>query len=287
MNFARRTWIYLWIVAAFASCDRYPQLTPDELGTTFTPTDSTSSSDIPIYTYEIVNTYPHDSTSFTQGLVYHQGVLYEGTGQQPYFSPGSSANGIATLRKVAIETGEVLQSLQMDRQHFGEGIAILGDEIVQLTWKSQIGFVYDLETFQVKREFIYRTEGWGITHDGSRFVMSDGTFSLYFRDQSLNEIGRVDVRDNRGFVTRLNELEFIKGEIWANVWGTDLIARINALTGRVIGWIDLTGLLSDADSSGDPDAVLNGIAYDAENDRIFVTGKLWPKLFEIRVKLKE
>jgi glutamine cyclotransferase len=204
--------------------------------------------------------------------------LYEGTG----------LNGRSTLRKIALEGGEVLRSIQLSSLHFGEGIAILDDEIVQLTWTSRIGFVYDLESFQLKREFVYTSEGWGITHDGFRYIMSDGTFSLYFRDsQSLNEIGRVDVRDDRGFVWGLNELESVKGEIYANVYLTDWIVRINALTGRVIGWIDLTGLLPDDERPNDSGAVLNGIAYDAETDRLFVTGKLWPKLFEIRLKLKE
>jgi glutamine cyclotransferase len=271
VHLVRQTGLCLLLIAAVASCERYPHFSPDQLGTTFTPTDSTTSDDIPIYTYEIVNAYPHDSNSFTQGLVYRNGFLYEGTGQYPYFAPGNPNNGLATLRKVALETGEILQSHQLDQLHFGEGVAILGDEIVQLTWLSQLGIVYDLETFQPKREFVYGTEGWGITHDGFRYIMSDGTASLYFRDsQSLNEIGRVEVRDNRGLV-----------------WQTDLIARINALTGRVIGWIDLTGLLPDDERPNNSSAVLNGIAYDAESDRLFVTGKLWPKLFEIRLKLKE
>lgn len=284
MTFARSTWIPVLVLALLASCERYPHFNPDELGTTFTPTDSTNLAEIPTYTFEVVNAYPHDPGSFTQGLVYHNGFLYEGTGQSPYFGPGSNRNGLSTLRKVALETGEVLQSIQLDSQHFGEGIAILGNEIVQLTWISNIGFVYDLETFQLKREFVYNTEGWGITHDGARYIMTDGTAGLYFRDsQSLNLSGQTEVRDNRGTVWRLNELESVKGEIYANVWQTDLIARINALTGRVVGWIDLTGLLSGNDAVSDPDAVLNGIAYDAEGDRLFVTGKLWPKLFEIRL----
>lgn len=274
-------------LTALSACERYPHFSPDELGTTFTPTDSTASIDIPVYTFEVVNTYPHDADSFTQGLVYHDGFLYEGTGQSPYFGPNSSENGVSTLRKVVLETGEVVQSIQLDRRHFGEGIVVVGDEIVQLTWVSQVGFVYDLNTFALKREFFYQTEGWGITHDGARYVMSDGTTRLYFRDGSLNLAGHVDVRDDRGLVSRLNELEAIKGEIWANVWQTDLIARINALTGRVVGWVDLAGLQAEADRPSDANAVLNGIAYDAENDRIFVTGKLWPKLYEIRVKLKE
>ncbi len=288
MRWIRQTWVCLSALAVLASCERYPHFSPDELGTTFTPTDSTASKDIPIYTFEIVNTYPHDPNGFTQGLVYHEGFLYEGTGQFPYYTPGHPSNGVSTLRKVDLETGEVLQSVQIDQQHFGEGIAILGDEIIQLTWLSRVGFIYDLETFQLKREFVYATEGWGIAHDGSRFVMSDGTASLYFRDsQSLNQIARSEVSDDRGLVWRLNELESVKGEIYANVWQTNLIARINVLTGSVVGWIDLTGLLSDSDRTNEPDAVLNGIAYDALNDRLFVTGKLWPSLFEIRLKLKE
>ena len=274
-------------MAALASCERYPHLSPDKLGTTFTPTDSTNLAEIPTYTYEVVNAYPHDSNSFTQGLVYHNGFLYEGTGQSPFFGPGSSRNGRSTLRKVALETGEVLQSIQLDSQYFGEGIAILGDEIVQLTWISNIGFVYDLETFQIKRVFVYDSEGWGITHDGSRYVMTDGTASLYFRDsQSLNQAGQTEVRDDQGTVWRLNELKAVNGEIFANVWQTERIARINALTGQVVGWIDLTGLLSGEDTINDSDAVLNGIAYDAAEDRLFVTGKLWPKLFEIRLILQ-
>ena len=288
MPLVRQIWTALLILVGIAACERYPHFSPDELGTTFTPTDSTNLAEIPTYTYEIVNAYPHDASSFTQGLVYHNGFLYEGTGQSPYFSPGNSRNGLSTLRKVALESGEVLQSIQLDRQYFGEGITIHENEIVQLTWISQIGFVYDLETFQFKREFVYTTEGWGITHDGARFVMSDGTASLYFRDtQSLNQAARSEVRDNNGTVWRLNELEHVKGEIYANVWQTNRIARINALTGRVVGWIDLTGLLSGEDQVNDPDAVLNGIAYDAETDRLFVTGKLWPKLFEIRLKLQD
>ena len=287
MSFPRLTSITFLIVAALSSCERYPHLSPDKLGTSFTPTDSTNLAEIPTYTYEVVNAYPHDSSSFTQGLVYHNGFLYEGTGQSPFFGPGSSRNGRSTLRKVALETGEVLQSIQLDSQYFGEGVAILGDEIVQLTWISKIGFVYDLETFQLKREFVYDSEGWGITHDGSRYVMTDGSASLYFKDsQSLNQAGRTEVRDDRGTVWRLNELEAVNGEIFANVWQTERIARINALTGQVVGWIDLTGLLAGEDTINDSDAVLNGIAYDAAGDRLFVTGKLWPKLFEIRLFLQ-
>ena len=287
MRILCQTGLCLLILASAASCERYGQFPSDQLGTPFSPTDSTASKEIPIYTYEIVNAYPHDSSSFTQGLVFHNGFFYEGTGQSPYFGQGHSGNGLSTLRKVTVETGEILQSISLDRQYFGEGIAILGDEIVQLTWVSQIGFVYDLATFQLKRKFVYQTEGWGITHDGARFIMSDGTASLYFREsQSLNQVARSEVRDNRGLVWRLNELEFIKGEIYANVWQTDLIARIQPITGRVLGWIDLAGINGD-DRPHDPDAVLNGIAYDPKADRLFVTGKLWPKVYEIRIKPKE
>jgi glutaminyl-peptide cyclotransferase len=227
---------------------------------------------IPVYTYGIVNTYPHDRDAFTQGLVFEDGFLYEGTGLYGY----------STLRRVDLETGAVLQVRELP-QFFGEGITIYGDRIIQLTWQSNIGFVWNKNTFELLREFSYPTEGWGITHDGERLIMSDGTSKLYFLDpQSFEEVGRLDVFDNDGPVTRLNELEYIKGEIYANVWQTDRIARIAPETGQVVGWVDLEGLLTEEDRLEHID-VLNGIAYDSENDRLFVTGKLWPKLFEIEL----
>ena len=225
------------------------------------------------YSYRIVKTYPHDPEAFLQGLIYHKGVLYEGTGLK----------GRSSLRRVELETGKVLQIHKLERRYFGEGIALWQDKIIQLTWRSQVGFVYNSQTFEKVGQFSYPTEGWGITHDGERLIMSDGTDILRFwNPDTFEEIGQIKVRDRGTPVVRLNELEYIKGEIWANVWQSDRIARISPQTGQVLGWIDLTGLLAPEDSS-QPTDVLNGIAYDEEGDRLFVTGKLWPKLFEIQL----
>ncbi|MGA1869797.1 MAG: glutaminyl-peptide cyclotransferase [bacterium] len=226
---------------------------------------------IPEYTYVVLNTYPHDPTAFTQGLVFDNGFLYEGTG----------LFGSSSLRKVDLATGIVLQLLELAPQYFGEGITVLGNNIIQLTWLSNVGFVYNKANFNLLQEFYYPTEGWGITHDGQNLIMSDGTSILHYLDPiTFQEIRQLNVFDLNGPVTMLNELEFIQGEIYANVWLTDRIARISPITGQVVGWIDLTGLLSPADLLL-PVNVLNGIAYDPLLDRIFVTGKLWPKLFEI------
>ena len=233
----------------------------------------TTSSITPVYSYNVVNTYPHDRSAFTQGLVFEDGVLYEGTG----------LNGRSTLRRVKLETGEVLQIHELPAQFFGEGVTVYGNDIIQLTWQSHVGFVYDRDSFELLQEFNYSTQGWGITHDGERLIMSDGTATLYFLDpETFEEIGRVGVYDNDGSVNRLNELEYVQGEIYANVWQTNCIARIDPQTGQVVGWIELKGLLTPEDR-GEPVDVLNGIAYDAENARLFVTGKLWPKLFEIEL----
>jgi len=206
-------------------------------------------------------------------LVFEDGVLYEGTG----------LNGRSTLRRVKLETGEVLQIHELPAQFFGEGVTVYGNDIIQLTWQSHVGFVYDRDSFELLQEFNYSTQGWGITHDGERLIMSDGTATLYFLDpETFEEIGRVGVYDNDGSVNRLNELEYVQGEIYANVWQTNCIARIDPQTGQVVGWIELKGLLTPEDR-GEPVDVLNGIAYDAENARLFVTGKLWPKLFEIEL----
>jgi glutamine cyclotransferase len=232
-----------------------------------------NSDIIPVYTYNVVNTYPHDRNAFTQGLVFEDGVLYEGTG----------GFGNSTLRRVELETGDILQIRELSAQFFGEGITIYKDKIIQLTWKSNIGFVYDKNSFELLQEFNYSTEGWGITNDGTRLIMSDGTSTLHFLDpQTFEEIGQLGVFDNDGPVNRLNELEYVQGEIYANVWQTDRIARIAPKTGQVVGWIELGGILTTEDLS-EPVDVLNGIAYDAEADRLFVTGKLWPKLFEIEL----
>jgi len=224
----------------------------------------------PTFTYRVVNTYPHDTGAFTQGLVFKEGALYEGTGLK----------GRSSLRKVDLETGEVLRIHYLPDVYFGEGITVWDDTIVQLTLSARTGFVYDAATFELLRDFTYTTGGWGITSDGERLIMSDGTSMLHFIDpDSFERIGQVIVRDGKRPVIGLNELEYIDGEIFANVWQTDFIARISPATGDVKAWIDLTGLLDPADRQGAD--VLNGIAYDEEGKRLFVTGKLWPRLFEI------
>jgi glutamine cyclotransferase len=231
----------------------------------------------PVFTFTVVNTYPHDRKAFTQGLVIADGMLYEGTGLR----------GQSTLRRVDLTTGHVVQLHALPAHVFGEGITVYRDTIIQLTWQSRVGFVYDTYSFALLQEFTYPTEGWGITHDGSHLIMSDGTATLYFRHpETFAEVGRIVVHDDTGPVTRLNELEYIQGEIYANVWQTERIAKIDPQTGRVTGWIDLRGLLQPEDVLRPVD-VLNGIAYDAEHDRLFVTGKLWPKLFEIRLVAPE
>jgi glutamine cyclotransferase len=226
----------------------------------------------PVAGYRVVKVYPHDRQAFTQGLQYLDGVLYEGTGQ----------HGQSGIRKVKLETGEVLQHQPLDAKYFGEGITVWGNTIVQLTWQSETGFVYDKTTFKQTKTFSYPGEGWGLTHDGARLMMSDGSAAIRFLDPtSLKETGRVTVRDSGVPVQKLNELEFVKGEILANIWQTGRIARISPKTGDVIGWIDLAGLLDPREAAGTD--VLNGIAYDAAGDRLFVTGKWWPKLFEIKI----
>ncbi len=228
---------------------------------------------VPVYTYSIVNSYPHDQNAFTQGLVFEDGFLYEGTG----------LSGRSSLRKTELKTGNILQIRNLDSEFFGEGITIFDNKIIQLTWQSNVGFIYDRKTFDLLQEFGYQTEGWGITSDKTRLIMSNGTSTLYFLSpETLKEVGHINVYDRYGPLTELNELEYIKGEIYANVWKTDRIAVISPQSGRVTAWIDLKGLLSP-DDHDDPVDVLNGIAYDAENDRLFVTGKLWPRLFEIEL----
>jgi glutaminyl-peptide cyclotransferase len=235
---------------------------------------SAAPASAPVYGYRVVRSYPHDPQAFTQGLTYHEGFLYEGTGLV----------GRSSIRKVRLETGEVLQIRHLAEPYFGEGIAIWQDSLIQLTWRSEIGFVHDLATFEPRRTFRYTGEGWGLTHDGTRLIMSDGsaTGTLRLLDPAtFRESGRLTVRDGGIPVKGLNELEFVKGEIYANVWNTDRIARISPKTGQVTGWIDLRGLLDPREAAGVD--VLNGIAYDAAADRLFVTGKLWPRLFEIQL----
>ncbi|MCX5997710.1 MAG: glutaminyl-peptide cyclotransferase [Chloroflexi bacterium] len=229
------------------------------------------SQPVPVYTYKIVNTFPHDPAAYTQGLAFDSGILYEGTGGY-----GSSA-----IRKVDLESGGVLKEYKLPAGYFGEGITLYKDTLIQLTWKSHTGFVYDRNSFNLLREFSYPTEGWGITYDGNHIIMSDGTSDLYFLNpENFNTTGHVEVHDENGSVDRINELEYIDGRIFANVWTTDKIVIIDPGDGSVSGWVDLSGLLEKGHFNNSVD-ILNGIAYDTKSNRMFVTGKLWPLLFEI------
>lgn len=227
------------------------------------------------WTYQIVKAYPHDREAFTQGLEYRNGFLYEGTG----------LHGRSSLRKVKLETGVVLQKLTLPAQYFGEGISVVGDRIVQLTWQGEVGFVWGLHDFKLQNKFTYRGEGWGLTTDGKNLYFSDGTDEIRVLDgKTLTETRRIRVRENGRPVKELNELEWVEGEILANVWQTDRIVKISPLDGRVTGSVDLAGILPWHERAGTD--VLNGIAYDAAGKRLFVTGKLWPKLFEIKLVKK-
>ena len=225
----------------------------------------------PVCSYEVVKTYPHDAEAFTQGLIYDRGDLYESTG----------LNGQSSIRKVDLETGKVLKISSLDERYFAEGMTLWKDRLIQLTWTSKTGFVYDKDTLEQIATFSYPTEGWGLTHNSKELILSDGSNVLYFLDpNTYQETRKIEVTQNARPVDKLNELEFVNGEILANVWMSDRIARINPETGAVKGWIDLTGIINPLPTPKQ-DAVLNGIAYDAEGDRLFVTGKLWSKLFEI------
>jgi len=237
---------------------------------------ASQASGIPEYGYEVVHSYPHDPQAYTQGLFYLNGTMYESTGLW----------GESSIRKVKFETGEVLEKRQIPEQYFGEGIINWKDRLLELTWKNELGFIYDLASFAPKGQFMYPGEGWGLTQDGKRIIMSDGSAQLRFWDpETLREMGRVTVTDEAGQVNELNELEWVKGEVYANVYQTDRIARINPSSGKVVGWINLAGILAPGDRTGNED-VLNGIAYDARTDRLWVTGKRWPKLFEIKLVKK-
>ena len=256
----------LLVVAALATCACSP---------------STQASGVPHYGYTVVHTYPHDRTAFTEGLIYRDGVLYEATGLEDQSS----------LRKVDLETGKVLQKKDLPGEYFGEGIIIWKDRIYQMTYKNELGFIFDLATFEKKGEFHYPGQGWSFTTDGKQIYM-DGSRAVnadasdpelrILEPETMKEIGVIHVTDEGQPVKNLNELEWVKGEIFANIWETERIARIDPKTGKVVGWIDLTGLLGPQDRDARTD-VMNGIAYDAKGDRLFVTGKNWPKLFEIKL----
>ena len=228
-----------------------------------------------VFGYRVVREFPHDAGAFTQGLFFHEGFLYESTGLR----------GESTLRRVELETGEVLEQRELLPQFFGEGAALAGDYIYQLTWEAEIGFVYTRQPFRLVREFRYSGEGWGLTFDGEHLVMSNGSDELRFLDpNTLRQVRTLRVTADGEPLPQLNELEWIEGEIWANLWTHDRIARINPDTGEVTAFVDLTGILPRSFARQYPEMdVLNGIAWDAESGRIFVTGKKWPKLFEIEL----
>ena len=227
----------------------------------------------PLYSYRVMNVYPHDINAWTQGIVFEDGYLYESTGL-----PGRSS-----LRKIELVSGKICKIYQLPASYFGEGLTLWHEKLIQLTWKSRVGFVYNKRSFKKQIEFRYPTEGWGITHNGMFWIISDGTATLRFYDpETFVEVNRIKVHDQETPIGFLNELEYIQGEIYANVWKTDYIAKISPNSGKVVGWIDLSGLLSIEDRKGQA-SVLNGIAYDALGDKIYVTGKFWPKLFEIKV----
>jgi glutamine cyclotransferase len=232
-----------------------------------------AAAQTPEYGYQVIHTYPHDPNAFTQGLEYRAGVLYESTGLK----------GRSWLRREKLETGQVLQQIDLDPQYFGEGITVINQQIVRLTWQSNIGFVYNQASFGLLRPFNYPGEGWALTNDGQNIYMDDGTPQIRVWDPlTLQEKRRITVHDRGQPVANVNELEWVRGEIYANIWQKDVIARISPVDGRVLGWIDMAGILPASDRTGQED-VLNGIAYDVLGDRLFVTGKQWPKLFEIKV----
>lgn len=230
---------------------------------------------LPVYTYVVKNTYPHDPQAFTQGLFFRDGYLYESTGQK----------GFSSIRKVELKSGKVMQKKDLPPDVFGEGAAAVGKHLVGLTWTSQVGYVFDLKSFTLKQSFKYEGEGWGLASDARQLYMSDGSSFIRILDpKTMKELRRIQVTADNQPIDRLNELEVVDGELYSNIWGTDVIARIDKDNGKVVGWINLTGLLPPAQrGTSNPDAVLNGIAWDAKTKRLFVTGKLWPKLFEIEL----
>ena len=258
--------------SATPSMTARPSSTPTTLPS-FTPSP-TSSSDVLVYNYSVVNTFPHDSNAFTQGLIVEDDdVLLEGTGNY----------GASSLRRVGLRNGTVLQQYNLSGDYFGEGIAVVGDRLIQLTWQNHVGFVYNLSSFELLSQFNLSTEGWGLTYNGSHLILSDGSSRLYFLDPDTFEaVGSVIVYDGANQIPTLNELEYVNGDVYANIWQTQKIAIINSQTGKVKAYIDLTGLYQ----TSDPNAVLNGIAYNDKTNQLYVTGKYWPNLYEIQLVLK-
>ena len=255
-----------WTSCARSAGDKAPSVPPL----------AAASTAVVNYTYEVIAMWPHDRAAFTQGLLWRNGSFLESTG----------LNGQSTLREVEPKTGRVLKQISVPSQFFAEGLAVIGDRAYQLTWQNHKGFVYDADTFRQLGEFAYEGEGWGLTTDGRSLILSDGTNRIRFLDPATFKVARtIDVVREGKPITQLNELEWINGEIFSNVWQTDEVVRIDPATGRVRGAIDFSGLLAPQDRGPETD-VLNGIAYDAANDRLFITGKRWPKIFEVRLKAK-
>ena len=237
-------------------------------------TTPTPNGPAPKYGYQIVNIWPHDSNAFTQGLILMDGKLLESTGNE----------GFSSLRRVELESGKVLKKVDVPEPYFAEGIAVLNGKVYQLTWQHQVGFIYDAQTFNRLGQFNYQGEGWGLTTDGQSLILSDGSSSIKFLDPNSFQVTRsITVTDRARPIRELNELEYVNGEIYANVWHDNRIATIDPQSGRVNSWIDLTGLMPEGELP-DPEAVLNGIAYDQASDKLIVTGKLWPRVYEIKVK---
>ncbi len=266
-----------FLAAAFAASSAATAAPASAPATATATANAAANAPIPVYGYKVVHAYPHDLNAFTEGLFYQGGYLYESTG----------LDGHSSVRKVKLETGQVLERANLPADMFGEGIAPWNGKLVGLTWKGQVGYVLDLDSFDVKGQFGYPGEGWGLTHNDTEMVMSDGTPDIRFLNpDTLVETHRIHVTAQGKPVDQLNELEWVDGEIYANIWQTDRIARIDPKTGHVIGWIDMTGLLPKSDFIPNHTDVLNGIAYDAAGKRLFVTGKMWPKLFEIKLVRK-
>ena len=280
-----RQLLTLLLLAALSGCDGGAVGTQtNSANRNSAPTNSTANSNtlggtsagVPVYGYEVVNTYPHDEQAFTQGLVFQDGEFLESTGLVHH----------STLRRVEVQTGKVLQKADVQGYFFAEGMTLFGGKIYQLTWTGMKGFIYDPKTFEKTGEFKYDGEGWGLTHDADSLILSDGSDKIRFLDPNTYAVKRtISVTDAGRPVEEINELEYVKGEIYANIWHNDRIARIDPSDGRVKGWIDLSGLLKPGEVTNE-EAVLNGIAYDEQGDRLFVTGKLWPKIFEIKLKQK-